>query len=105
MKYDRNKSPLALIPSQPLNEVADVLGFGASKYGPNNWRSDGENTEWSRTYSSILRHLNAFWDGEDLDPESGHKHLAHACTQLFILIQHINDGHHKMDDRYKSSKS
>lgn len=101
MKYDNNKYPLSLVPPQVINEVADVLGFGASKYGPNNWRKDGGNTEWSRTYSSIQRHLNAFWGGEDLDPVSGKKHLSHAATQLFILIQHINDGHTQMDDRFK----
>ena len=100
MKYDTNKAPLALIPPQVINQIAEVLGFGAEKYGMNNWRDDGHNTEWSRTYSSIQRHLNAFWDGEDLDPESGKTHLAHAATQLVILMQHINDGHTAMDDRW-----
>lgn len=104
MKYDSDKAPLALIPPQVLNQIAEVLGFGADKYGMNNWRDDGHNTEWSRTYSSIQRHLNSFWDGEDLDPESGKTHLAHAATQLVILMQHINDGHTKMDDRYVSDK-
>ena len=101
MKYDNGKAPLALIPTEVMNQIAEVLGFGAEKYGANNWRDDGHNTEWSRTYSSIQRHLTSFWDGEDLDPESGKTHLAHAACQLVILMQHINDGHTKMDDRYK----
>ena len=101
MKYDKNKTQLDLIPSDQLIAVAEVLGFGANKYGRNNWRYDGKNTKWSRTYSSIQRHLVAWNDCEDLDPESGKKHLAHACTQLIILMQHIDDGHTKMDDRYK----
>ena len=101
MKYDNGKAPLALVPVDAINRVADVLGFGANKYGPNNWRDDGDSTEWSRTYSSIQRHLNAFWSGEDLDPESGLSHLAHASTQLMILMTHMSDGHLHMDDRYK----
>ena len=101
MKYDDNKPQYNLIPIDATREVAEVLGFGANKYGPNNWRDDGNVTEWSRTYASIQRHLNAFWNGENLDPESGLSHLAHANTQLMILMTHMSDGHLNMDDRYK----
>lgn len=101
MKYDNGKPQLSLIPPAALIEIAKILGFGAQKYGPNNWREDGGKTEWSRTYSSIQRHLTSFWDGEDTDPESGMNHLAHAATQIIILMQHQMDGHHHMDDRYK----
>ena len=100
MKYDQGKFPLHLIPPEVLEEVSTVFGFGAEKYGQNNWRYDGENTEWSRTYSSIQRHLNSFWQGEDLDPESQNRHLAHACTQLMILMIHTAE-HPEQDDRYK----
>lgn len=101
MKYDNGKPQLSLIPPQALIEIATVLGFGANKYGPNNWRIDGDKTEWSRTYSSIQRHLNSFWSGEDTDPESGLNHLAHAATQIIILMMHQQDGNHHMDDRFK----
>ena len=87
MKYDTNKAPLSLIPPEAMNQIAEVLGFGAEKYGANNWRDDAHNTQWSRSYSSLLRHLNAFWSGEDIDPESGLSHLAHAATQCMILMQ------------------
>jgi hypothetical protein len=60
MKFDNGKPPLALIPSEALIEIAEVLGFGAEKYGPNNWREDADKTKWSRSYSSLQRHLNAF---------------------------------------------
>jgi|TARA_B110000908_G_C10267011_1_gene465197 hypothetical protein len=102
MKYDTGKPQLDLIPSDQLNAIAEVLGFGANKYGRNNWRDDGATTSWSRTYSSIQRHLTSWNNNEDLDPESGNTHLAHACTQLIILMQHIADGHDNMDDRYKN---
>ena len=34
MKYDNGKAPLALVPVDAINQVAEVLGFGANKYGP-----------------------------------------------------------------------
>jgi len=98
MKFDEGKAPLALIPPEALLEIAEVFGFGAEKYGVNNWRIDGD-TSKLRTYSSIQRHLNAWHSGEDLDPESGMSHLAHAATQLMILMIHTLE-HPEVDDRY-----
>ena len=100
MKYDNGKTDLSLIPVEALVDVADVLDFGAKKYGRDNHRLDGHKTEWSRTYASAQRHLLDFWSGQDLDPESGKKHITHAITQLIILATAINDGHTNMDDRF-----
>jgi len=100
MKFDEGKAPLALIPPEALLEIAEVFGFGAEKYGVNNWRDDGDTTCKLRTYSSIQRHLNAWHAGEDLDPESGKTHLSHAATQLMILMMHCME-HPELDDRYK----
>lgn len=102
MKYDSDKAPLHLIPPEALVEVAEIFGFGADKYGVNNWRHDGGSTNFGRTYSSIQRHLNSFWSGEDLDPESGKSHLIHAITQLIILHIHQLE-HPESDDRYKKN--
>lgn len=101
MKFDSDKAPLALIPPEVLPEIAKIFGFGAEKYGVNNWRRDSDKTEWSRTYSSIQRHLNAWLSGEDNDPESGMSHLAHATTQLMILMVHTKYHDKSMDDRYR----
>lgn len=103
MKYDQEKEPLGLIPPEALLEIARVLGFGAKKYGVNNWRQDGKNTSWLRTYSSIQRHLNAWLAGQDLDPESGESHLSHAATQLMILMVHQMENP-QCDDRYKKEQ-
>lgn len=103
MKYDQGKPQMGLIPPEALFQIATVFGFGAEKYGVNNWRKDGTNTSWIRTYSSIQRHLNAWLSGENLDPESGQSHLAHAATQLMILMIHQHE-HPECDDRYKEEK-
>ena len=105
MKHDVGKTDLSLLPIEPLIQISDVLGFGADKYARDDYRHDGMNTKWSRSYASIQRHLTSFWSGEDIDPESGKQHLAHAATQLLILMTHINDGHVECDDRYRKRES
>lgn len=88
-KYDTGKARLDLVPISGVMAVADVFGYGAEKYYANSWRT-GKMVDWSRTYGSVLRHLFAFWSGQDNDPESTKPHLAHAATQLMILIEHQN---------------
>lgn len=103
MKYDEGKAPIHLIPPEAIIAMARVLGFGANKYDENNWRRDSSTTKHSRTYSSIQRHLNAYWSGEDNDPESGLSHLDHALTQIMILKMHTLESP-EMDDRYTTTE-
>lgn len=82
-KFDAGKARYDLIPAFALEEIAHVLAHGASKYGDDNWRND---PEWSRYFAASMRHMWAYWAGEDLDPESKRHHLAHAaCCILFLL--------------------
>lgn len=100
-KFDATKVRLDLLPIEPMMQIANVFGFGAKKYFANSYRQ-GETVVWSRTYGSIMRHMMAFWSGEDKDPESGLDHLAHAGTQLFILMEHTAHNKNK-DDRFVRS--
>jgi hypothetical protein len=97
-KFDAAKVRVDLLPIDPMLQIANVFGFGARKYFANSYRQ-GETVAWSRTYGSIQRHLMSFWSGEDLDQESGLPHLAHAGTQLFILMEHAAYNQNK-DDRF-----
>jgi len=97
-KFDAAKVRVDLLPIEPMMQIATVFGFGAKKYFANSYRQ-GETVVWSRTYGSIMRHMMAFWSGEDKDPESGLPHLAHAGTQLFILMEHAAHNQNK-DDRF-----
>ena len=38
LKFDSEKPRMDLLPPKAISEVAKVLGFGAEKYGPENWR-------------------------------------------------------------------
>jgi hypothetical protein len=78
------KAPMWLVPPVALEELSWVLKLGAEKYGEYNWRKTGV---CASTYiSAAFRHLNAWRDGEDLDPESGRSHLAHAMTCFAIVL-------------------
>ena len=78
------KAPLGLVPPYAMEQTAWVHKLGADKYGPWNWRETGV---CASTYvNAILRHLNAWRDGEDLDPESGISHLAHVACSANILM-------------------
>lgn len=82
-KDDSGKTPWHLMPPDALNQIAQVLAFGATKYGDRNWE---RGMNWSRPFAALMRHMWAWWRGEDRDPETGLSHLAHAgCCILFLL--------------------
>jgi hypothetical protein len=90
------KCPLGLVPPYAMQETAWVHKLGSTKYGPFNWRDSGV---CASTYvHAILRHLNAWRDGEDLDPESGRSHIAHVACCCNILLDAANCGK-LVDDR------
>jgi hypothetical protein len=86
-----------LIPIDPLNLLAELYGRGAAKYAAHNWRR-GYN--WSNSYAAAQRHMTAFWNGEDIDPEMGTPHVINAAFHMFALAQFMQD-YPEFDDRYK----
>ena len=98
LKFDTDKLPLHLLSTEAMNQTAAVLKFGAQKYAEHNWRAG---FAWSRPLSAAMRHITAFNDGEDTDPESGLSHLAHAACCIMFLLE-FEKTHPHLDDRYKS---
>lgn len=89
----------SLLPRAALDVVAEVYEFGAHKYADHNWR---RGYEWSKSYDALQRHLTAWWDGEDKDPESGLSHLGHAMFHIFALATWEREGNMaEFDDRYQ----
>ncbi len=83
-KLDTGKLRWDLLPTAQVRRIVEVLTFGAVKYSPGNWMLVPEPVD--RYYAAALRHLAAWRDGEQLDPESKLPHLAHAgCCVLFLL--------------------
>lgn len=90
-KYDSEKPRTELLPPLALIEVAKVLGYGAEKYGPDNWKKL-DNLQ-NRYTGAALRHLLAHMAGEETDEETNLDHLAHAmCCLLFKLEAKLQNG-------------
>src|SRR5574343_960374 len=82
-KDDDEKPMMDLIPADVTLELGRVLTYGARKYSRDNWR---KGMRWTRPLAAALRHINAWQRGENLDPESGMPHLAHAIVSLMFLL-------------------
>ena len=82
-KFDSSKPRMSLLPKGALNAVIRVLEFGANKYQENNWKHVPDAK--TRYYDAMQRHIDAWWNGEKKDPETGEHHLAHAiCCGMFL---------------------
>ena len=79
----RAKVSLRHIPPSVLAAEGRVADGGAAKYGPFNWRGG---VTASVYYDAALRHLLAWYTGEDIDPESGETPLAHVRCCMAILM-------------------
>lgn len=95
----------ALIPVEPLRQLAEMYGRGAQKYAPRNWE---RGYDWSLSYSALQRHANAFWGGEDFipqtpegvedDPTAGVHHLVAVAWHALTMIEWMST-HPELDDR------
>lgn len=99
VKDNASKPRVDLLPSKPLMAAGRVMAFGAKKYKPHNWRLG---LGWSDTYASAMRHLLAFMDGEDIDPESQEPHIVNALCQVLFLCEYYLTGT-GTDDRWVSA--
>lgn len=88
------KVPFSTVPAQVTAEVGLAMLEGALKYGRHNYRAIGVRA--SVYYDAAKRHLSAWWEGEDLDPESGLPHVTHALACLVIVRD--ADRHGKLTD-------
>ena len=79
-----SKVPMnSMLSGAVMGEVALALFEGALKYGRHNYRQDGVRA--SVYYDAVGRHLTAWWEGEDLDEESGLSHITKAIAGLHVL--------------------
>jgi hypothetical protein len=97
------KAPMWLLPPVALEQTAWALKEGSEKYGPWNWRLTGV---CASTYvSAIMRHLNAWRDGEDNDPDlPAVSHIAKIAACCNILMDAAACGT-LQDDRNKRPTS
>jgi hypothetical protein len=77
------KVPFSTVPAPVIAEVGLALLEGARKYGRHNYRSCGVRA--SVYYDAIFRHITSWFEGEDIDEDSGLSHVTKAIACLVVL--------------------
>ena len=96
VKYDQGKPDYSLITRAMVEPMIRALMYGEKKYARGNFRSGFNNT---RLAAAAMRHIMAYLDREDLDPESSVSHLGHAMAALGMLLDNEATGT-STDGRY-----
>lgn len=91
-----SKVPFWVVPWRIIGELSLALLEGALKYGAYNWRVAGVRA--SVYMSATVRHMADFWEGEDIDPDSGLSHVTKAIASLTVLRDSMLHGNW-VDDR------
>ena len=101
--FGDKKVKLQYVPLSANIAIARALAEGIEKYGAFNWR---DKPVPIMTYiGATLRHMGAFVEGENEDPDSSNKlHLDGALASLAIIVDAMSLGaDYYIDDRPKHS--
>lgn len=90
------KTPFSTISAPVMAELGVAMAEGAMKYGRHNYRAVGVRA--SVYYDAVFRHMVSFWEGEDIDPDSGLSHITKAMASLAVLRDSMIQGNW-VDDR------
>lgn len=77
------KSSLTTLSMPVLFEAGNAMLEGGCKYGLHNYRVIGVRA--SVYLNAAFRHLAAYWEGQDIDPDSGLHHIGKAIASLMVL--------------------
>lgn len=95
-EFGAKKVSAHVVPCNVIMQMALGMTEGACKYGAHNYRAMG--VRGSTYYDAAMRHLMAWWEGEDIDPDSGLSHITKAMTSLTVLLDSVMMGNWT-DDR------
>ena len=101
LRYNQGKTQWSLVDFDSLEGLVHVLEYGAKKYNKDNWKKGMPVTQVSE---SLMRHLFAFLRGEDIDPESGCRHISHVMCNTMFLEYILREKPH-YDDRTHTPNS
>lgn len=77
------KAPFSTVSMPAVSEAGLAMLEGALKYGRHNYRAVGVRS--SVYFDAAMRHLCAWWEGEDIDEDSGLPHITKAIASLLVL--------------------
>lgn len=101
-RYNEGKPQLSFIFDAPhaCEGIAKRFEIGCNKYGRNNWK---KGLKWIELIDSMERHILAFQNGEDTDPEDGQPHVWAIAWNALILAEMFHT-RKDLDTRYSHEK-
>lgn len=100
-KYNSDKPRVELIPTDPMEKIAEAYSIGIAKYEINSWRKGFPFTD---LIGAAKRHLHDLQEGRDLDEDSGCLAAAQVIWNMLSLLQQMLDGRFDLDNRYVQEK-
>lgn len=99
LRFNSGKPQLSyILDTMPaLLDMVAVMEFGANKYERNNWQKGFPK---DKLLDSLLRHVHAFYSGEDIDPESGLPHVGHILCNAAFLGYHYGSHSKYWEEKY-----
>lgn len=83
------KSAAHHFPAHVKHKAGLAMLEGAIKYGSMNYRVAGVRS--SIYYDALSRHMDAWWEGQEIDPDSNLPHLWKAMACITILIDAVEN--------------
>lgn len=74
---------ITTVPMTVIAELGVAMLEGALKYGRHNYRVAGVRS--SVYVDAAVWHIGQWWEGEDIDPDSGLSHITKAIASLTVL--------------------
>jgi hypothetical protein len=99
LRFNTGKPELSyILDSMPaLKDMVGVMEFGANKYSRDNWKNGFPR---EKLLDSMLRHVDAFYSGEDIDSESGKPHVGHILCNAMFLAYHNGSNSEYWKEKY-----
>jgi len=80
IKETINKRDYTLLPFSVIDDIVDIMAYGANKYNRDNWKL----VPREEYIKASLRHITAILKNEEFDVESGFHHLSHAACDIIF---------------------
>ena len=85
-RFNEGKPQWHQLHFKSLLPLIRVMEYGEKKYGKDNWR---KGQDIPSLCDCAMRHLTAFMDGEELDPESGVSHIGHIMANCMMIVYNM----------------
>jgi hypothetical protein len=97
-RFNEGKPQWSQVNFKALEPMVRVLEYGAQKYSRDNWKKGLPTLD---VCDSLMRHLVAYMEGEDIDSESGLEHIGHMQCNLMFLSYMMQNKQKEFDNRLK----